>query len=193
MSRAWHKFFAFMPDNECDDTSSSTETTGSVVTLVCFDLFIATAFSCSWDDSTDTVGGHRQKLYHDTFVLFLPFDYFQWIGRIRSFIKTLCPTDPKLSALSVFRSVSSTSEIAHWEAILELYFLSLKIRLLAVSWQWFCRFISDEIEAIHYCYIAECDSSKDELRYLGTLEASILSPPELSLGLSFCQGLAFLT
>lgn len=59
-----------------------------------------------------------------------------------------------VSAFSVFRSASCSTDIVQRDASVETFARSLERRLAAVLWQWFCEVISDEVGAIHDCCIA---------------------------------------
>lgn len=85
--RAWFKRFGFVPCKDCIDASHKNETVCSILILAIFGAFIATAIGCLQDNRKDTVGRHRQMLYHKIFVGLLPLDYSQIIGTIRSFLE----------------------------------------------------------------------------------------------------------
>lgn len=59
----------------CDDSVA-----GSIVMLERLDVVIAKTVSCLHDETSDKAGGHRPKVYHDTFGSFLPIAYDQLVG-----------------------------------------------------------------------------------------------------------------
>lgn len=63
--------------------------------------FIATALTTLREHGSDSVGGHRQKLYLDTFTNFLPLAYNQLTVVVGQYVKGWCPIDVFLDALSL--------------------------------------------------------------------------------------------
>lgn len=172
--RAVHEFIGFVPELQPESGTEVTFVEGSILALARLDAYVATVVTCFSDDGTDKAGGHRQKLYHDTFATFLPKAFNQLIGCIRKFVEVWCPDELNVTSLSISDGSSSTTHSR--TATTEIYVPSLKRRLLAVSWKWFKEYISAELGAIHDCYIAEFDDTTKQLNLLGSAVGSDTVP-----------------
>lgn len=164
-----HEFMGIIPDAAMsEENGRSVE--GTILTLSRLDAFIATALTCLRDDGSDNVGGHRQKLYYDTFTTFLPLAYNQLISVVRQFVNEWCPTDFSLDALSIDSNGVPKDPLVEREGTIEIYIPSMQRRLIAVAWNWFNAYITPEMGTIHDCYIAEYDTATNCIRLLGTQE-----------------------
>lgn len=158
----------YIPDKALSSQEYASNAHGSILTLARLDAFVATVIFCLREDRSDNVGGHRQKLYNDTFGSFLPIAYNQLIGVIAAYVKEWCPEELSASFLSTssLRSAASTER----EATREVFVPSINRRLIAVSSKWFRQFISEELGEICDCYVAEFDPSTKLVSLLGTAQ-----------------------
>lgn len=166
--RVLHQFMGFDPQQPGSSASVETYVENSIVSLARLDAFIATAVVCLREDGTDTVGGHRQKLYHETFKPYVADAYNQIIGKVGRFVQDWAPQDLDASIISVHGGLPSSSIVHSREATVEVFVPSVNRRFIAVSWNWFREFITVELGAVHDCYIAEYDSAVNDVRLLGS-------------------------
>lgn len=79
--RMLHDYMGYLPKVESSKVMGPCcLVAGCFARLARLDTFIATKVSFLRDDGSDTAGGHRQNLFHDTFVSFLPIAYEQIVG-----------------------------------------------------------------------------------------------------------------
>lgn len=90
--RAWKKYLWYSAHEEQYIYLQLGEATCSIKTLPRFDAFITTTIFCIRNNESDLVGGHRQKLYPDTFAAYDLLVTNPLIGRIRVLVHKLCPT-----------------------------------------------------------------------------------------------------
>lgn len=83
------------------NSSSLSDTAGSILTLARLYAFTAIVVSCRKEDCTDSAGGHRLKLYYERFSCFLLLSFIDLIERNSTFVHDWCPIDLIISSLSV--------------------------------------------------------------------------------------------
>lgn len=94
--------------------------------------------------------------------------YNQRIDGIMLYVQTRCPAELSWSAITVFGSVSSTSQCAQSEVAIKVYVPSIKRWLITVSWKYGFQFIYNELGAKQECRVAEHIPDKWELKFCGT-------------------------
>lgn len=82
-----HVFMAYVPDRQTRVPQESSNVEGSIINLARLDAFVFKIVSCLGDSGRDTIGGHRQKSYYDTFADALPKATNQLIGIIRRYVE----------------------------------------------------------------------------------------------------------
>lgn len=135
--RILHQFMGFRSEHPTNTSGVQTYVENSIVTFARIDAFIAMTVVCLRKDGMDTVGGHRQKLYHEAFKPFVAKTCSQIIGKVLRFIQDWVPHDLKASTVIVHAGLSSSSVVYSWEATVEIFVPSSKRQSIAVSWDWF--------------------------------------------------------
>lgn len=90
--RAVHRRTRFVSQPQSESGTEVAFVKSTLVYLAGLDAYLATAVTCFSDDGTGNAGGHRKKLYHDTFVSFLAKAYNQLTGCVKIFLE-ICSAD----------------------------------------------------------------------------------------------------
>lgn len=161
------------PEHPAITSGVQTRVENTIVSIALLDAFIATTVVCLREDGTDTVGSHRQKLYHETLKTFVAEAYSQITGKVLGFVHDWVPYKLEGSAVTVNAGLSSSSVVHSRKATVEIFVSSLKRPFIAVSWDWFRNYITIELGTDHDCYIAEYESAINDVRLP---ESSVISP-----------------
>lgn len=120
------------------DTAKSEENDrgfeGAILTLALLDASIATALTCLRDHGSDSVWGHWQKLYLDTFTTFQPLLYNQLVGVVRQFVTEWFPTDVSLDAQSGNSNIAPKDPLIAWKGTIEIYLPVMQRLFISVAW-----------------------------------------------------------
>lgn len=156
------------------DTSplAASHTEGTVVTLARLNVSILKVIYCFCDDSVDKVGDHWQKLSLDTFSLFLPVVFSQFIETFATIVLESCREKLKVFSLETYASSFIVSLSSLRSATEEVFLPSPKLRLVAVSPKQFVQRITQDMSTILDCYIADHYESNNEKKLLGYASGS---------------------
>lgn len=160
--RVLHEFMGFSVSSVAS-SSESRVVEGTIATLARLDAFVATTVTCLRADGSEKVGGHRQKLYSETFSAFLPIAFAQLTEQIGAYVEDWCSEELTVSSLTLDAPQNPASCPLQRKATVEVYIPSVNRRLVAVSSQWFSEYITPYMGTIHDCYILEFDSTKRQM------------------------------
>lgn len=131
----------------------------TVLALARLDAFNAACLTCSRVGGSDSVGGHRQKLYLDKFTKFLFSALNQLLSVARQFVNEWYPTYFSLDALSLDSNRVSRDPLVERKGTVEIHIMSMPRRLISVAWPWFKDYTTPDMGAIYDCYAAEYDAT----------------------------------
>ena len=165
-----HVFMGYIPPIPMENDEQYKSVEGTIMMLARLDAFIMTVIQCLSDTGRETVGGHRQKLYHDMFCHALPKACNQLIGKIRVYIQAWAPLelDSCVLPLPIEQGGSGSQQEVHRGATAEIIVPSLSRRVIAVRAEYFATYITPELGAVCDCYVAEYDPQGMCMRLLGT-------------------------
>lgn len=169
-----HEYMGYVPSDKEESGAISCSVCGSILILARLDAFIATAVTSLREDGSETVEGHRQKLYQETFRSYLPKAFQQIAASIRTFVQLWCPSELELSSLSLSESGPNDSGMTR-EATIEVSVPSLQQRLVALSYIWFNRYITSYLGNVHDCYIVEYNAESESIVMLSCSAGAELS------------------
>lgn len=150
-----------VPSSSCYESSFET-VRDIIISIARLNVFVATVITCLWADESENVGGHRPKLCNDTFPSLLPVAFAQLVHQIGAYVQQWCAEVITVLCSSLDTNENMLSDKLHRKATLEVFIPSSSRRLIAISSQWFSKFINCAMGTIHDCYILQFDSSTQE-------------------------------
>lgn len=97
------------------------------------DAFITTPLTCLRSDETDRAYGHRQNLYHDTFIAFMLLAYSELVCVARIIVETWCQADFFVEEISVYADDASKKLFTEQEETVEVFITTMGRRIPAIS------------------------------------------------------------